>query len=143
MSVASRERERQRAEKYGRSKAHRHADKYKFDALDVVPPELLLASVATFAQNERMPMETKERRKLKITRDEARYEIKAPELIEREMVDKRRWDVTSEITFSRDGAFWRGAYDEPATECQEGQEYDDFVECDEVFPVQKTVTVYE
>lgn len=80
---------------------------------------------------------------IKISRDDARFEMNPPALIHRKMIDHRRWDITHEIVFQRDGKFWRGYYDIPATECQDGQEYDSEVECREVIPVQKTITDYE
>lgn len=57
----------------------------------------------------------------------------------------RRWMESVTHIISYDGKFWAATCDEPLTENQEGGrwEYEDPVEWKEVFPKEKTITVYE
>lgn len=59
--------------------------------------------------------------------------------------DHRRWSVGSEIIFEYHGKFYKSRYYVGATESQEEHpwEYEDEVECPEVRPIEKLVTVYE
>lgn len=64
--------------------------------------------------------------------------------ISREMTDSRRWAVVNELTLRRDEdeTFWRLWYDEPATENQEWSDPSTEVYAVQVWPAEKTVTVY-
>lgn len=59
-----------------------------------------------------------------------------------EIVDQGRWDTTKTEVFrdKRDGKFYRLTWSVGSTEYQEGH---GFCACEEVFPVEKTVVVYE
>lgn len=80
--------------------------------------------------------------KIKITREDI-FDMPHEDVISREIIDQRRWDTTRELTFKRNGKFYRVSYDSPSTECQDGQEYPEEEEAVEVFPVEKTIIVYE
>ncbi|WP_343698860.1 hypothetical protein [Caulobacter sp.] len=73
----------------------------------------------------------------------------APEtytLISDTIVDNGRWSIHHEMIFQFDGLFYRTHYSIGATECQDERpfEYDgEFVTCEQVVAVEKTVTVYE
>jgi hypothetical protein len=61
------------------------------------------------------------------------------------IVDTSRWSIHYERVFKYDGKFYRTHYSVGATEQQDERPYeyeDDEIECEEVFPVEKTVTVY-
>lgn len=68
------------------------------------------------------------------------------ELISKEITDTSRWSIFYENIYKRisDGKFFKTNYSEGATEHQDESpyEYDDAV-FEEVFPVEKTVIVYE
>ncbi len=67
-----------------------------------------------------------------------------PDTLEDEIVDTRRWYVTHRMVFRKDGKFYATFYNVGATEQQEIDRWeDDPVECEEVFPVEKVVIVYE
>lgn len=60
------------------------------------------------------------------------------------ITDHDRWSVSHERVFKYKGKFYITHYSVGATEYQEQEMYyDDVVECKEVAPVQKLVTVYE
>jgi hypothetical protein len=62
------------------------------------------------------------------------------------IVGRRRWSLDHERVFRHEGRFFRTRYRIGATESQDEQPYeheDDEIECVEVFPVEKTVIVYE
>ena len=62
------------------------------------------------------------------------------------IIGTRRWSVDHERVFSYEGRFYLTRYSEGATESQDERPYeyeDDEIECVEVFPFEKTVTVYE
>lgn len=66
--------------------------------------------------------------------------------VETGYTSKSRWALNYFGIFSHEGKFYRTTWQQGATEYQEQQpyEYDDAeVECPEVVPVQKTITVYE
>lgn len=65
------------------------------------------------------------------------------DILSKEFWDKRRWFISWRLIFKHEDRFYSWIYSEGATECQEDEELEDEVECQEVFPVQKTVTVYE
>lgn len=56
-----------------------------------------------------------------------------------------RWSVHHEIIFKWEDKFYRANYSKGSTEYQDEQpwQYEEEVECTEVQPVQKLVTVYE
>lgn len=66
-------------------------------------------------------------------------------VIQEKIVDTSRWTNIYEIIFEYEGKFYQVLRVEPATECQEcdSWQYVDEVECMEVHPVEKMVTVYE
>ena len=62
------------------------------------------------------------------------------------IVDNTRWSICHELVFEYDNKFYMTGYRVGATECQDESpyEYDDAeIECQEVKPVEKTITVYE
>ena len=62
------------------------------------------------------------------------------------IVGSGRWSIHYERVFKHDDRFWMTTYRRGATECQDESPYEyepDEVECVEVFPVERTVTVYE
>lgn len=57
-----------------------------------------------------------------------------------------RWSVYHDMVFEYESKFYRTSYSVAATEsqCEEPYEYEnDMVDCTEVEPIQKTITVYE
>lgn len=91
-----------------------------------------------------------EREKLVLTPEEGRSIVYDDhddfELISKEITDTSRWSIFYENIYKRisDGKFFKTNYSEGATEHQDESpyEYDDAV-FEEVFPVEKTVIVYE
>lgn len=67
------------------------------------------------------------------------------EVILNEIADLGRWSVHYELTFKYEDKIWFAHYSIGATEQQDESpwEYEDEVECLEVRPVEKIVTVYE
>jgi hypothetical protein len=68
------------------------------------------------------------------------------EIISNELCDNSRWSVIYDMIFKVDGKFYKTSYRRGATECQDERPYEyseDEIECKEVFPKQKTITVYE
>ena len=66
--------------------------------------------------------------------------------VSEELVDQRRWSLIWRRVFEVGGKFYETVYSEGATETCDERPYeydDDEIDCPEVFPVQKTVTVYE
>ena len=62
------------------------------------------------------------------------------------IVDHSRWSIHFERVFKHEGKFYRTNYSRGATEVQDERAYDyqqDAIECPEVVPVEKLVTVYE
>jgi hypothetical protein len=62
-----------------------------------------------------------------------------------DMVDKTRWSIVNELVFQYKNEFYKTTYSYGATESQDERpfEYDpEEIECEEVYPVQKTITVY-
>ena len=62
------------------------------------------------------------------------------------IIGHRRWSVDYERVFRHEGRFYRTVYSRGATEGQDEQPYQygpDEIECQEVIPVQRLVTVYE
>lgn len=73
-------------------------------------------------------------------------EVDGFEIIETEIVDTTRWSIIHSLVFKHDGKFYATSYSVGATENQDESpfEYDpDEIECKEVFPVEKTIIVYE
>ena len=67
-------------------------------------------------------------------------------LIENDIVDSSRWSIMYELIFGYGDKFYRSIYSVGATEQQDESPYEydgDEIECEEVRPVQKTITVYE
>lgn len=67
-------------------------------------------------------------------------------LISNELIDHSRWSVIHSIVFEAAGKFYQTTYDRGATEQQEQSpwEYEgNEIACIEVFPVLRTITVYE
>ena len=68
------------------------------------------------------------------------------EKIEETILDHSRWSVTYEMVFKYNDKFYKTTYSRGATEYQDESPFeheDDEIEVPEVFPVQKTITVYE
>lgn len=61
---------------------------------------------------------------------------------------RTRWGITYDRVFKYEGRYYRAGYQTGATEYQDVTPYqygydEDELECKEVFPVLKTITVYE
>ncbi len=72
--------------------------------------------------------------------------IGPPVVIVDEIVEHNRWAVRHRMIFQHHGRFYETKYRVPATELQDEQPYDaepDEIECPEVWPISKKVTVYE
>lgn len=66
--------------------------------------------------------------------------------VEHSISDTSRWSVHYDWVFEHDGKFYESSYSVGATEQQEEYPYEydgDEIECREVVPVKKTITVYE
>lgn len=95
-------------------------------------------------------MENKVREVLELTGGDARNIIyedsKDYNVIKNEIVNHTRWSVIHEIVIQRvsDGKYFKDSYSEGATEMQDESpyEYDD-PEFKEVFPIEKTIIIYE
>jgi hypothetical protein len=92
------------------------------------------------------------REKLKLTSEEAQHilydDVDPPEfkIIEDKMVDKSRWSIQYRLVVQRlaDGKFFADYYQRGATEYQDQQPWEfDKPNFTEVFPVEKTITVYK
>ncbi len=62
------------------------------------------------------------------------------------IVGHGRWSVRHERVFKHDGRFFKTTYSQGATEYQEESPYEeagDEIECVEVFPRERVITVYE
>lgn len=97
------------------------------------------------------PQADKPRQKLDIIAQDARELIQGEildglEIVEDIQIGRQRWCIVHRIVVKRvsDGKFFSSKYNEPATESQEWNnwEYDE-PNFTEVFPVEKTVIVYE
>lgn len=67
-------------------------------------------------------------------------------VVETKMTGNSRWSIQYRRIFKHEGKLYETRFRRGATECQDEcpyQDESDLVECQEVFPVQKTVTVYE
>lgn len=68
------------------------------------------------------------------------------EIISYEVVDTSRWSIHYEMIFKTDGRYFKTHYSRGATEYQDEQPYEydaDDIECTEVFPITRTIIVYE
>lgn len=67
-----------------------------------------------------------------------------PELIEDKITGTSRWSIQHSVVFKLEERFWRTQYQVGATEYQDEQpfEYVDDVPCQEVAPIDKTITVW-
>jgi hypothetical protein len=69
--------------------------------------------------------------------------------ISNEIIDTSRWSVLYLLTFKHKDKFYQISYSKGATEYQDEQPFEDttdengMVDCQEVKPVEKTITVYE
>lgn len=67
-------------------------------------------------------------------------------VIERNLIDHSRWSVSYSLVIEKYGHFYSCGFSRGATECQDESPFEyenDPIEFEEVFPVQKTITVYE
>jgi hypothetical protein len=67
-------------------------------------------------------------------------------VIQHKLIDNSRWSLVYEMIFQFEDKFYRTTYQQGATEQQDESPYeyeDDNIECPEVFPVEKTIIVYE
>ena len=74
------------------------------------------------------------------------YDEAEVELIQNEMVDTSRWSIHYESVFRYKDNFYKTSYSVGATESQDESPYEyegDEIECKQVFPVEKVITVYE
>lgn len=68
------------------------------------------------------------------------------EIVENEISGTSRWSIHYRLVFKHDGKFYLTSYSVGATESQDESPFEyspDEVECKEVFPVEKTIIVYE
>ena len=68
------------------------------------------------------------------------------ETVSNKIIGRNRWSLRYERVFSHEGHYYLTRYNSGATESQDERPYeheDDEIECVEVFPAEKTVTVYE
>ncbi len=65
-------------------------------------------------------------------------------IIKDKIIDTSRWSEIHELIFKHDGKFYSTSYSQGLTEqqCEQAWEFDNEIKCQEVFPVEKTVTVY-
>jgi len=73
--------------------------------------------------------------------DEEIYEV-----ILNEIIGTSRWSINHKMIFKFEGKFYHTSYSQGATESQEESPYEyeeDLIECVEVKPVEKVITVYE
>lgn len=84
---------------------------------------------------------------MKISREWLVDTLDDPEVdVVNEVSGKSRWSVHYHRVVKLDGRFYRANYSVGATESQDESAYEyspEEVECQEVFPVQKIITVYE
>lgn len=67
-------------------------------------------------------------------------------VVSNEMVGRSRWLINYELIFRHNEGFYRTRYSLGATESQDYSPYEyepDEIECEEVFPVEKTITVFK
>lgn len=67
-------------------------------------------------------------------------------LVENEIIEVDRWTTLYSLVFEHEGKFYRTSYRKGSTEMQDESPFEfdpDEIECKEVFPVTKTITVYE
>ena len=72
--------------------------------------------------------------------------MKKAYVIENELISNDRWSLHYRMIFKYADKYYETFYSRGATEYQDEQPYefeDDMIECDEVVPVEKTITVYE
>lgn len=68
------------------------------------------------------------------------------EIIENKQIDNSRWSIHYRLVFEYQNRFYATTYAEGATEYQDERAFEfepDMIECKEVFPVERTVIVYE
>jgi hypothetical protein len=68
------------------------------------------------------------------------------EVIEQKMTGHTRWSLKYSMIFKFEDKLYKTSYSTGATEYQDEEPYeyeDDVIECPEVFPVEKTIIVYE
>jgi hypothetical protein len=75
-------------------------------------------------------------------------ECEGLEVIEDKITGKSRWSVNYRLVFkdTAEGKFYVASYSRGATESQDESPFehdDNIIECDEVWPVEKVVTMYE
>ena len=74
------------------------------------------------------------------------YDMTIVKVIHNDIVDTTRWSIVYEVVFKFDNKFYKTHYSVGATESQDERPYEydgDEIECVEVVPVEKTITVYE
>ena len=78
--------------------------------------------------------------------DNVAYSSIGDVVIEKEIVDNRRWSIVYACVFKHEGKFYRTSYSRGATEQQAESPYEyelEDIDCKEVFPVEKKIIVYE
>jgi hypothetical protein len=81
---------------------------------------------------------------MKFNKNDLKWETH--ETVSDKIIRQGRWSVQYERVFKHEGKFYLTTYSVGATESQDERPYDyepDEIECKEVFPVEKTVIVYE
>ena len=69
----------------------------------------------------------------------------AEEIVYDRVVDNTSWSIIYELVFKYNNKYYKTSYSVGATEYQDETpwEYNDEIECEEVEPIQKLITVYE
>ena len=80
---------------------------------------------------------------MEFTREFLEEELSKNDIVESSCIGHRRWYSNHRTIFRHEGKFYEFLHDRPLTEIQERDDEADPVECREVWPIEKTVTVYE
>lgn len=68
------------------------------------------------------------------------------EIIDDNIISTSRWSIHYVLIFKYENRFYRTSYNKGSTEYQDEEPFEndkDEIECIEVIPIQKTITVYE
>ncbi len=80
---------------------------------------------------------------MEFSREFLEEELASKDIVESACTGHRRWYSNHRTIFRHEGKFYEFLHDRPLTELQERDGEADPVECREVWPVEKTVTIYE
>lgn len=80
------------------------------------------------------------------SKDFLKDRLGADDTVDHQIVGHSRWSITYREVFKFEDKFYETGWMEGATEMQDERPYEydgDEIECDEVYPMEKVVTVYE